>query len=263
MQLRRLLRPIAFALTFAGALAVPVSRVTARIIVPSTTISAPPAYPDVAHVLNGCHLSTLRFLSRYLSKFPGERGEPLVVTMRNANGSTQAHTIALISWHGESWCRDEYYGVFALGCRAEPKPDLGRLSARAERLLEKHAQMLVKSGQVAARTEPPAHLSADQTFVDVAKAAELIPFATRIFWVNCGGRELPMAFFRPSEKQIAVYDPVHGTSTADCACPDDAKVVLLVAARLGYAANSVRAERDYSQPMLVAAADAPTGSLLR
>lgn len=264
MQLHRLVRHFVIILTFAAAFVVPISRVTARVVVPtSPTLSAPPAYPDTAHVLNGCHLSTLRFLSRYLAEFPAERGETVVVNMRNANGTTQAHTVALISWQDQVWCRDEYYGVFSLGCPAEPQTNLARLSGRAERMLEEHAQWMVRTGQAAARREPPAHLSPDQTLLDVTTAARLIPFNTSIFWVHCGSRERPMAFFRPDGKRIAVYDPEHGTSTAECACPDDAKVVLLVAARLGYAASSVRADRVLSQPMLVAAADVPNGGILR
>lgn len=236
-------------------IAAPESRASARVSNPASALSAPPAYPDAAHVLNGCHLSSIRFLNRYLSEFPTERGETLVVSMRNADGSIQAHTIALISWQGQAWCRDEYYGVFSLDCRAETQPNLERLSARAERKLEKHAQMMVRTGQAAARSEPPAHLSAEQNLRDVTTAVSLVPYATRIFWVRCGHRELPMAFFRPDGKRIAVYDPEHGTSTAECACTDDAKVVQLVASRLGYRAESVRAELPLPQPALLASAD--------
>ena len=69
-----------------------------------------------------------------------------------------------------------------------------------------------------------------------------------------------MAFFRPDGKRIAVYDPVHGTSTADCACTDDAKVVLLVASRLGYRAESVRAELPLPQPAMLASSDSTSAS---
>jgi hypothetical protein len=61
-----------------------------------------------------------------------------------------------------------------------------------------------------------------------------------------------MAFFRPDGKRIAVYDPAHGTSTAVCAATDDAKIVQLVATRLGYRAESVRAELPVQQPTLLA-----------
>jgi hypothetical protein len=259
MNLNRLLCLAAYALALAP-LATPVARASSRIADPANTFSAPPAYPDAAHVLNGCHLSSIRFLNRFLAEYPAEHGQTLVVTMRNADGSTLAHTIALISWQGQAWCRDEYYGVFSLGCAAETNPSLERLSARAERKLEKHAQLMVSTGQAEARSEPPAHLSAEQNLRDVTVAAKLIPYATTIFWVRCGNQERPMAFFRPTGKRIAVYDPEHGTSTADCACTDDAKVVLLVASRLGYRAQSVRAELPVMQGSLLASADtAPAG----
>jgi hypothetical protein len=253
MYLNRLPRLAALVLVLAT-LTAPVAHATTRVS-NLYTASVPPAYPDSDHVLNGCHLSSIRFLNRYLAEFPAERGETLVVNMRNADGSIQAHTIALISWQGQAWCRDEYYGVFSLECAAESQPNLDRLSAQAERKLERHAQMMIRTHQVAARSQPSTHLSAEQDLRDVTLAAKLIPYATSIFWVRCGNRELPMAFFRPDGKRIAVYDPVHGTSTAECASTDDAKIVLLVAARLGYRAESVRRELTLSQPALLASAD--------
>ena len=254
MNLSRLPRLALAALALATLFA-PVARATTRVSNATSTLSAPPAYPDTAHVLNGCCLSSIRFLNRYLAEFPAERGQTLVVTMRNADGSTQAHTIALISWQGQAWCRDEYYGVFGLECAADANPNLERLSARAERKLEKHAQQMVSTGQAEARVEHPSHLSAEQNLRDVTTAATLIPYATKIFWIRSGNRELPMAFFRPDGKRIAVYDPAHGTSTAECASTDDAKIVQLVATRLGYRADSVRAELPVPQATLLASTD--------
>lgn len=258
MYLNRLLRLAPLVLVLVTG-TTPVARATARISNPSSSLSAPPAYPDAAHVLNGCLLSTLRFLDRYQAEFPGERAQTLVVRMRNADGSTQAHTIALISWQGQAWCRDEYYGVFSLDCAADLHPDLDQFGARAERKLEQHAQLMVRTGQASARSEPPAHLSAEQGLQDVTTAARLIPYTSTIYWVRCGNRELPMVFFRPTGQRIAVYDPEHGTSTADCASTDDAKIVLLVASRLGYRADSVRPEPTLSQPALLASADTSIG----
>ena len=252
MHLNLLPRLAAAAIVLAT-LATPAARATTRLSNPIPALSAPPSYPDSAHVLNGCLLSTLRFVDRFETEYPGERAQTLVVRMRNADGSLQAHTIALLSWRGQAWGRDEYYGVFSLGCAAEVHPDLDRLSALAERKLEKHAQLLVRNGEAEARSATPAQLSSAENLRDVTTAARLIPYATTIYWVRCGSRELPMIFFRPTGRRIAVYDPAHGTSTADCAATDDAKIVLLVASRLGYRAESVRA--GLPQPELLASAD--------
>ena len=243
MHLNRFLRLASLTFTLA-VLAAPAAS--------AATLSAPPADPDATHVLNGCHLSSLRFLNRFLADYPAEHGQTLVVTMRNADGSVQAHTIALVSWQGQAWCRDEYYGVFSLDCAAEARPNLDRLSARAERKLERHAQLMVRTGQAAARREHPAQLSAEDNLRDVTTATTIIPYATTIYWVRCGHHEIPMAFFRPAANRIAVYDPVHGTSTANCSCPDDAKVVQLVAARLGYRADRVHAELSTTTGTLLA-----------
>ena len=254
MNLNRALRLASLALVLTTVSA-PVARATTRVTKPVSARSTPPAYPDTAHVLNGCLLSSIRFLNQYLAEFPGERGRTLVVNMRNADGSTHAHTIALVSWQGQAWCRDEYYGVFSLDCAADSQPNLDRLSSRAQRKLEQHAQLMVRTGQAAARTEPPSSLSAEQNLRDVTTAVKLIPYAAKIFWVRSGNRELPMAFFRPDGKSIAVYDPAHGTSTAVCACPNDAQIVQLVATRLGYRAESVRAELTLPQPAQLASGD--------
>jgi len=234
-------------------LTAPAARATASAPEGSVT---PPSYPDSAHVLNGCRLSTLRFLARFLSEFPHEHGEPLAITMRNADGSRSGHTLALFSWQGQAWCRDEYYGVFTLDCPFEAQPNLNRLVARAEKRLEKHAQMLIRTAQATARPEPPAHLSAEENLRDVTTAARIIPYATTIFWLRCDNREIPVAFFRPAGQEIAVYDPVHGTSSAECSCRDDAKVVSAVAAQLGYRVNGVRPDLALSQSTLLAASDA-------
>ena len=217
----------------------------------------PPSYPDAAHVPNGCHLSAIRYLSRYLSDFPGERGEPLVINMVNADRSRKMHTMALISWHGQAWCRDEYFGAFALGCPLVARPNLARLSARAEACYQEHARMLIHMAGMTQRREASEDLSSEDRFHEVTQAAWIIPFPTTIFWVRSGREEFPVAFFRPGGRQVAVYDPMNGTSVAKCSILDDAKVVSLVAARLGYRSDGVRREAFGSGGTFLVAANDP------
>ena len=139
----------------------------------ATAPSAPPSYPDDSHVFNGCHLSTIRYLARYLSQYPGERGEPLVINLRNADGAIRTHTIALISWQGQSWGRDEYFGVFALRCPFEAQPNFKRLISRAESRLEQHAQMLVRAEGMPLRPEAPERLSSEQRIREVRMAGRV------------------------------------------------------------------------------------------
>ncbi len=80
---------------------------------------------------NGCYVSTIAFLARFQAEFPGERGVPLVMVRRNANTVRWSHTIALVSWRGEWWGRDEYYGVFALDREVGAYPDPDQLADRA------------------------------------------------------------------------------------------------------------------------------------
>jgi hypothetical protein len=70
-----------------------------------------------------------------------------------------------------------------------------------------------------------------------------------------------VVFFRPSAGEIAVYDPSFGTGSAHCASTDDAKVVALVAQRLGYRADNVRAELAPLTGALVASSTFTSNSL--
>jgi hypothetical protein len=201
----------------------------------------PPHYPDRTHVFNGCRLSTLAYLARFTAEFPGERGQPLVVRMRNADGQVRPHTLALVSWQGEWWCRDEYFGVFSLHCSVDGRVSPEELASTVERFYQKHAQSVMRQSHVQPLVVP-ANLSAGQRLRDVRTAATIIPVPHMIYWVRDGRREVPVVFFRPSAGEIAVYDPSFGTGTAECSSTDDAKIVAVIAQRLGYRAESVRAE---------------------
>ena len=121
------------------------------------------------------------------------------------------HTIALLSWQGQWWCRDEYFGVFTLDRPVEAKPDMKQLVLRAETMLEKHVKTVMRTAVAASRSAPPTSMSSEQRLREVAVVARTVPFSTTIFWVKCGSRELPVAFFRPTAQQIAVYDPLHSS----------------------------------------------------
>lgn len=248
---------LAFALLLAATLAAPGALAVEFRPDASAADREPPAYPDRDHVTNGCHISTIAYLDRFLAEYPGEQGQPLVITLLNTDGIRRPHTIALISWQGQWWCRDESFGAVALGCAVEAWPTGRRLSAKAETVLDKHAKMLVRTGMATPRPAPPADMSSEQRIGQVAAAARMIPFPTTIFWVKCGRSELPVAFFRPAARQIAVYDPMHGTCLAECASRDDAGIVSLVASRFGYRVDAVYAELTSPRGTLVASADLP------
>jgi hypothetical protein len=218
----------------------------------SATFSAPPSYPDVVHVFNGCHLSTLRYLSRFLSEFPQEHGQTLTISMMEADGTKTIHTIALISWLGQSWCRDEYFGVFCLNCRFDPQADLRRLVGVAEIKLHEQAAKVIGTTGMPLRRSAPTQMSAEQRISEVTAATRIIPGSSTIFWVQSGQCELPLAFFRPTAQLIAVYDPLHGTCTAKCSNCDDSAVVRSVAERLGYRPVGVRKGRSSASSAQIA-----------
>jgi hypothetical protein len=218
--------------------------ITATVPLPAAHVSAtpPPHYPDRTHVFNGCRLSALAYLAKFTAEFPSEHGQPLVLSMRNADGQVRPHTLAVITWQGEWWCRDEYFGVFPLKCAADGASNPEQLTAIAERMYERHAQDVLRQPNAQLPPTVPAQLSPAQRLRDVQNATALIPVPHMIYWIRDGRREVPVMFFRPSAGEIAVYDPSFGTGTARCANTDDAKIVAVVAQRLGYRADSVRAE---------------------
>lgn len=203
---------------------------------------APPVYADTAHVLNGCHISSLVYLARFLAAFPQKKASPLLVTIRNADGVTRPHTIALLTWRGQWWGRDEYFGVFPLGLAAGRGVVTDTVAREAERALDQHSDLIAADRTRKLPGLAPARLSVARRGQEVALARKLLPLPARQFWVRCGDAEIPLLFFRPAPGCIAVYDPLHGTATAEVDCADDAAIVAAVARRMGYAVASIRAE---------------------
>ena len=243
-----------FALAFCSALFAPVAQAGAR-------REAPPAFADSAHVSNGCHLSSITFLAKFLGQFPGERGEPLVIQMINSDGVRRPHTVAVLTWQGQTWCRDEYFGVFVVDCSVAAQSDKARLVAKVQTALERHAAELIRTAGMSLRPAPPAKMSAEQRAAEVTTMATIIPFPTTIYWVRSGSREVPLAFFRPNAREIAVYDPQHGTCLAKCPSRDDAKIVALAAAQLGYHVDAVRPDLPAVRATLLAATELPSAGL--
>lgn len=214
---------------------------TAACLLPSAVgkdaLRVPPAYPDKLHVSNGCQLSTVRYLAQFRSEYPGEKGEVLVISLPDTDRN---HAVALITWHGQLWCRDEYLGVFPLECPAEPRPPLKSLADRAESQLRRLAARLIhRNGTPNARPcEGP--MSRDQRLAEVVRARLILPFHSTLFWIRNAGLEIPVIFFRLTSDRIAVYDPPNGTCVARCASLDDPKVVSQVAEMLGYAVEGIR-----------------------
>jgi len=224
--------------------------------------AVPPSFPDEAHVINGCYVSTAAYITKFKAAYPAEQAVPIAVTMLNADGRRHAHTIALLTWHGDWWGRDEYFGVFALKRSAADDKISARLFALAESKLEQHAKRLAQAGRVAMPKPAPVRLEALRRAHEVATARQMLPFATEQFWLTSNGEDIPFLFFVPSPGEIAVYTPQNGTANACCAMTDGAEVVALVAARLGYAVEKVRRDLIPSTARTFAAGEAK-GALVR
>ncbi len=205
----------------------------------TTAPSAPPAFADAVHVMNGCYISATVYLARFHAEFPAEEGMPLEVHPRNYE---MAHTIALVTWEGSWWVRDEYFGVFALGCRASECRGTEELQKRASLVVEKYTRAQVKSGAVDANLVRRQLADAERPG-EIDAAARLLADGGERFIVESGGKRIAFIFFRPSAGCIALYNPAIGTATARCASSARAALVVSsLAGRLGYKVDAVHAD---------------------
>ena len=220
---------------------------------------APPRYPDSVHVANGCHISSVAYLARFAAEFPAERGEPIVLVVPTLGGEKRPHTIAVITWQGWWWGRDEYYGVFPLGVRSKSTKTVDRLNRPAAAAYVRFSRQ--RCQQAAYHRENPEArlLSTIELAHQVSTAAGLLPCQSTTFWITDGDREYPLVFFRPAKDWIAVYDPQHGTCVGECSAKDDAKIVAAIAAKFGYHLENLRADASDTRGALVAANLSHTG----
>jgi hypothetical protein len=204
--------------------------------------ASPPDYPDSIHVAWGCYISTAAYLAKFAANHPGEFGAPFTAFL----GVIQRHhTAALVTWRGEWWLRDEFLGVMRLGLPVAGHGVTDRVTRRAETTLAREAAKLPPALRARIAAVDHRGNSGFNAAHDVAQAAALLPFPAEVYWVTCGDGEIPLLFFRPGPGAIAVYDPHHGTATAETDTTRPAVIVQLVAQRLGYRVTSVR--RDLSR----------------
>jgi hypothetical protein len=202
------------------------------------TPSAPPDFTDTAHVMNGCFISSTAYLAKFHAEFPGEQARTLTVTPRNYE---MTHTIAVVSWTGRWWGRDEYFGVFALNAKVSDNYTEVQLQRKASGALETFSATAIREGTADAMVVRR-QLTESRRSNEVATAAGLLPCATEEFSVESNGKQVRFLLFRPTPELIAVYTPVSGTATAHCALRTNSTgIIRNVAAQLGYKVDAVHA----------------------
>jgi len=177
------------------------------------------------------------YLRRFEAENPGERGIPLVVD--NYTGVTR-HTVAMVTWQGEWWCRDERLGVFALGLKVVDGGFPQGAERKVGRELSRRARQHYRGTDLTRLADEARNPTAERRAIDVVAAAGMVEGST-ICWVAEGKREVPVLFFRPAPSRIGVYDPAYGSAVADTSASNVEQIVLAVTKRLGYAAQGVRA----------------------
>lgn len=193
--------------------------------------ATPPAFPDSVHVTRGCYLSTAAYLARFQDQYPAESAWPLTVAPRNFGGP---HTLAVLTWQGRWWARDEYVGVFALDCPVTSTTDVHRLRDRAEHRIRSLAKAQLKAGRILGEPDALVAMPLATREREIAQAVTLIPCTATVIRVRCRGREVPFLLFQAGAHRIAVYDPATGTATVECEPTDPLALVQAVAKKLGY-----------------------------
>jgi hypothetical protein len=211
---------------------------------PAGDSAAPPAYPDSVHVLHGCFISTVAYLARFQAEFSDERAASIVVELREFLG---LHTVAVISWRGAWWGRDEFFGIFPLNVKVAREPDAAHLERAIAFALDRHAKNEVRRGRAGYAPRPPATLPIAERARIVSQAAALLPCPSEVFWLGGDREEIPVLFFQPAPGWVALYDPLIGTAQAQCAATNPAAIVKTVATQMGYQVRHLR--RDFSRPM--------------
>jgi hypothetical protein len=221
----------------------------------AATRSSPPDFPDAVHLPQGCYISAVVYLERFRAEFPTEYGATLTIAPSVFAGP---HTIALVTWKGKWWGRDEHCGIFDLHSAVAEDRSREQLRAAAECALNRFVSRHRKLGRLSASFDLPRGLSKANREEAVATAASLLPYASRIVWVRCGRQDIAFLFFQPAEGTIAVYDPASGTAHAECAATNFSAVVATVATRLGYKVTAVRADPPLSSSALLASSSTTT-----
>lgn len=137
-----------------------------------TNGAVPPEYRDSTHVPLGCYISTFVYLSRFLTEHPHEQGRPVTVNLPSFGG---LHTIAVVSWRGRWWGRDEYSGAFDLRCPVTASLPDGHLEANAEYFLRQLSAWHARIGKIATAGRDPADISESARREAVSTAARLLP----------------------------------------------------------------------------------------
>lgn len=217
----------------------------------------PPVFPDVVHVANGCYISAVVYAARYRAAYPGEQAEVAAIPMTNAGGLVKPHTLAIMSWRGGWWARDEYYGVIDLREPSVRPWNPAAVRRRAEASSRRRYARLLAGGAPARTADaPPSGRPETEWRLDQVEAARrLLPVPSELHWLRTGSTAVPLLYFRPrpNSPAFAVYDPASGTASAEAAVRDSAQLVAAVARRLGYAPEA--------EPL--AAADRPAAAAIR
>jgi hypothetical protein len=213
---------------------------------PLASSSLPPDYVDQYHVPNGCYISALAYIAKFKTAFPEERAEPLTVVPRRGGSPGEPHTVALITWRGRWWLRDEYFGIKSVRLPVSSAITPERIAARVAGICGQDSMTQIQVNNSSSDVAP--ELSFTTRMSDVFAAAAVIRSEAAVYVVHSGAMRIPMLYFQPGPGLVAVYDPTHGTAFARSNTADALKVLPAMAQKLGYKVISIdRVENPQGQ----------------
>jgi len=216
----------------------------------------PPNFPDMVHVANGCFISSFVYLARFHAAYPAERTDTAAIVLPNADGSFKPHTVAIVSWGGTWWARDEFYGLADLRTPSSRPLNLAGVASRLDGIFRARAARQLAAGHRREPDRAPAGAEGTRWRLEQIQAAQqLLPVESEIIWYRSQGEALPFLFFRTSNQgSFAIYDPAIGSAQAVAEEKDAHRIVAAVAVRLGYPADP---QRKVPEPVI---AGQPKGS---
>ncbi len=162
---------------------------------------SPPWWPDKIYAANGCFLSASAYVARLVSTYPAAKASTQTVEIPSCRG----HTIAVVSWNGVKYGRDQYIGVFKIG-DGDPQASFEAALRRWRQEKRTHPY-----------PERRPHSMAERR-AEVLLARSIMAFAkTELLPVNTPTGVVTVLTWRTPTGELAIYEPTLGTAVGSTA----------------------------------------------
>lgn len=157
---------------------------------------APPWWPDQIYAANGCYLSASAYVARLASTYPAADATTYTVEIP----SCRKHTIAVVTWNGVKYGRDQYIGVFKIG-DSDPQTSFVATLRRWWQAKRTHRYPEKRPSSIAER------------HAEVLLARQIMSFAkTELVPVITPTGAVTILTWQTTTGELAIYEPMLGTA---------------------------------------------------